>query len=275
MQMDDLSGPVFNLRALKIYIDGACPGNRGGPGGFSAWVEYPFDWDRPDEHLESRGYLKTTNNRMELRACLFAHEWILENAASMGVQHVQIVTDSKYVKESYDRAPDWVRGGGLNFHGRAMENMDLWRDLLRLRRKIAGRPRIEIIKIGRCSSAIAENVDRDAKLASRSPTRADDGFKPGKIGRARNNDKKAAQAYPATGDEIVIRVYRTRPVKRGTQVVYFQTYCEDRQDFFQKYWAQVDNAIGNSFHRGNTFLVKMNDSAKNPGIERIMEQPRD
>src|SRR5690242_15017803 len=139
MRVEALLEPVFDLRSLKIYIDGACPGNRGGPGGFSAWVEYPFDWNRPDECLESRGYFKTTNNRMELRACLFAHEWVLEKGADIGVQHVQIATDSKYVKESYARAPEWLRDGGLNSHGRAMENMDLWRDVVRLRRKIAGR----------------------------------------------------------------------------------------------------------------------------------------
>ncbi|HEY6468102.1 MAG TPA: RNase H family protein [Candidatus Acidoferrales bacterium] len=263
---------MFDLRALKIYVDGACPRNRGGPGGFSAWVEYPFDWDKPGEPLESRGYFNTTNNRMELRACLFAHEWVLERGASIGVQHVQIATDSKYVKESSDRVPGWVQSGGLNSFGRAMENMDLWRDVLRLRRKIAGRPRIEIVKIGRCSTPIAKNVDRDAKLAVRSPTYVDDGFKPGKIGKARNNDGRAAQPYPAAGDEVIIRVYRTRAVKRGAQVIYFQTYCEQRRDFLEKYWAQADEATGNSLHRGNAFLVRMNDDAKNPRVAKIVKE---
>jgi len=39
---------MLDLRALKIYVDGACPRNVGGPGGFAAWREFPFDWGKPD-----------------------------------------------------------------------------------------------------------------------------------------------------------------------------------------------------------------------------------
>jgi ribonuclease HI len=94
----------FNLRALKMYLDGSCPKNPGGNGGFAARLEYPFDWGQPDEHLDCCGYFETNNNRMELRARPFAHEWILDQGDGLGVQHVQIVTDSRYVYENYNRA---------------------------------------------------------------------------------------------------------------------------------------------------------------------------
>ncbi len=261
---------MFDLRSLKIYIDGACPGNVGGPGGFAVWLEFPFDRNKADEFLESRGYFNTTNNRMELRACLFAHEWILDQGIDIGVQHVQIATDSKYVHENYNRAIGWSQNDWRNLYERTIGNGDVWKALLRARRKIGGRPRLEIIKIPRCCSQIAKNVDRDARLAARSPTHTDSGFKPGKIGRARNNDKRAAQPYPACGDKVIVYVYRTQVAGRGVQTVRFQTYSEERRDFFEKFWAQAEDAIGNSLHRGNAFLVRMNNTPENPRIVEIL-----
>jgi len=102
----------FDLRALKIYIDGSCRKNPGGSGGFAARIEYPFDLNRPDEPLEYRGFFETSNNRMELTACLFAHEWILDQGDGLGVQHVQVVTDSKYVYENYNRSIGWRETDG-------------------------------------------------------------------------------------------------------------------------------------------------------------------
>ena len=82
----------FNPHALKIYVDGNCWENPGGAGGFAARVEYPSDWLREDEVIQCAGYYETTNNRMELRACIFAHEWALERIDRLGVQRFQVVT---------------------------------------------------------------------------------------------------------------------------------------------------------------------------------------
>lgn len=259
---------MLDLRSLKIYIDGSCLKNPGGPGGFAARLEFPFDWDRPDELLVARGYFQTTNNRMELRACLFAHEWILERRDALDVQHVQIVTDSKYVNENYNRAMTWASSKWCNARGRTMLNADLWKDLIRVRRKIGGRPRVEIIQIPRRSSQIAKDVDDDSKAAAKAPHCMDSGFKPGKVGRARNNNRKAAQPYPAAGDERIVLVYGTAPLRRGFQKVKFQTYSGEERDFFDKFWAEAEDCIGNSLHRGNAFCVRMNAL---PNCPRILE----
>lgn len=261
---------MFDLRSLKIFIDGACPGNKGGPGGFAAWLEFPFDWGRSDEFLESRGYLHTTNNRMELRACLFAHEWILDGCGGHDVQHVQVVTDSNYVHDSYAYSIRWSEDDWRNFYGRTVGNIDLWKALIRIRRKLRGRPRVELVKIPRCSCQIAKYVDRDAKNAAKSPSLADDGYKPGKIGRARNNTGRAAKMYPTAGEDIIVLVYGTKVARRGVQIVKFQTYSEVRRDFFDKFWAYAEDDIANSLHRGNAFLIRMNAAPQNPYIVEIV-----
>jgi ribonuclease HI len=263
---------TFDLRSLKIYVDGSCLKNPGGPGGWCAWVEFPFDWGRPDVFVESRGYFQTTNNRMELRAVLFAHEWVLGGCDGSEVQHVQIASDSKYVCENYGRSQYWAGDDWCNRDGREMLNVDLWKELLRIRRKISGRPRVEVMKIDRRSCQLAKNVDDGAKLAARSPQHTDGGFRPGKVGRSRNNNNKAAALYPAAGEEIIICVYKTEPTRRGVQTVRFQTYSEEKRDFFEKFYARADYLIGNSLHRGHAFQVRMNAEPRNPRIVEIIAE---
>ena len=151
-----------------------------------------------------------------------------------------------------------------------MLNADLWKDLLRLRRKIGGRPRVEMVQIPRRSSKIAQEVDNDAKAAARFPTCVDSGFKPGKVGRTRNSNRKAARPFPASGQELIILVYKTQVARRGMQIVRFQTYSAEKRAFFDKFWAEAGNEIGNSLHRGNAFLVRMNDSADCPRVLEII-----
>jgi ribonuclease HI len=261
----------FDLRSLKIYIDGSCRKNPGGSGGFAARIEYPFDWNRPDELLEYRGFFETNSNRMELAACLFALEWILDQGDGLGVQHVQVVTDSKYVYENYNRSIGWSRNGWRNFHDRPVENPDLWKDLLRARRKLGFRLRVEVKLIAGKSTPITKAVDRDAKTASTMPSRVDRGFQSGKIGRSKNNSGKAAKMYPAAGEEFVIRIYQTF-VRGNVQKIKFQTFSEEKKDFFDKYVAYAEHTIGNALHRHHVYRVQMNDVSQYPQILEILEE---
>jgi ribonuclease HI len=261
----------FDLRALKIYIDGSCLKNPGGGGGFAARLEYPFDWGQQDAHLDYCGYFETNNNRMELRACHFAHEWILDQGEGLGVQHIQIVTDSKYVYDNYNRSIGWSKNGWRNFHERPIENSDLWKDLLRVRRKLGFRFRVEMKLIAGKSTPITMAVDRDAKAASTQPSRVDRGFRSGKIGRSKNNTGKAGKLYAAAGDELVIRIYQTM-VRGKLQKIKFQTFSEDKKDFFDKYVAYAEHAIGNELHRQHVYRVQMNDVSQYPQIIEIFEE---
>jgi hypothetical protein len=208
---------------------------------------------------------------MELRGCLFAHEWILGEGVGIGVQHVQIATDSQYVCDSYVNSMYWSQDDWCNRDGREMLNVDLWKALLRIRRKIGGRPRIEVIKIPRVSCPLAIKVDEGAKLAAQSPYHVDGGYKPGKVGRSRNNNTRAAKLYPAAGEEVIVLVYKTEPVRRLVQTVKFQTFSEEKHDFFDKFWARAENMIGSALHRGNVYRVRVNDEPGNPRIVEILE----
>lgn len=262
----------FDLRALKIYVDGSCTKNPGGSGGFAARLEYPFDWNRPDELLDFCGYFETNNNRMELRACVFVHEWILRQKEQLGVDHVQVVTDSKYVYDNYNRCIGWSRNGWRNFHERPVENVDLWKQLLRVRRKLGGLIRVQMQLIKGKSTPIAKEVDRAAKAASKLPSRVDLGFRSGKVGRSKNSTSAAAQMFPAAGQNIVIRVYQTVAVRRDEQKLKFQVFSEEKKDFFDKFTAYAAPAVGNQLHRQHIYLVRMNDVAQYPRVEEILAE---
>ena len=99
---------------IIIYTDGSSRGNPG-PGGYGI-VMQEVDTNYKKEF--SKGFKKTTNNRMELLAVIIALEK-LKNPN----QKVHIYTDSKYVSDSVEKkwVFNWERKGFKN-----KKNPDLW-----------------------------------------------------------------------------------------------------------------------------------------------------
>lgn len=260
----------FDPHALKIYVDGNCWKNPGGSGGFAARVEYPFDLDREDDLVEYRGFIETNSNRMELRACIFAHDWAHENIDRLRVQRIQVVTDSIYVHDGYSWVVRWSQNDYCSSVGRPIKNEGLWKDLMRLRRNLVRRVHIEVKLIPRRSNDAAKEVDRRAKAAGKRPTEIDRGFPKGKIGRPKNKSRGAASLYPAAGQTPIIRIYKSDRVRRDVQLFRFELYDEGKKDFFEKFEAYTDAAIGNELHRQNVYHVRMNEIPRYPQILEIL-----
>ena len=111
-----------NPRKIVIYTDGGCINNPG-PGG------YGIVSVRGKIRKEySGGFRKTTNNRMELMACIVALQTLRAKYS------ITIYSDSKYVVDGISKgwaekwqANDWKRAGQVK-----AENVDLWAELLKL-----------------------------------------------------------------------------------------------------------------------------------------------
>ncbi len=107
---------------VNIYTDGACKGNPG-PGGYGVLLTY-------GKHRKelSAGYTLTTNNRMELMACI-AGLRALKRACA-----VNLHSDSKYVVHAITRhwTRAWQRRGWKLKSGDPVKNRDLWEELLEL-----------------------------------------------------------------------------------------------------------------------------------------------
>ena len=86
---------------VKIYTDGAARGNPDGPGGYGAVLQYIDTKGQLHERELSRGYKKTTNNRMELMAVDRR-----SGSADKDRCRVEIVSDSKYVTDAFNEKMD-------------------------------------------------------------------------------------------------------------------------------------------------------------------------
>ena len=101
---------------IEIFTDGACSGNPG-RGGYGIVMRYG---DKEKEY--SKGFRRTTNNRMELLAVIDA----LSKIKRYDIP-VVVYSDSKYVIDSISKGWvfNWVKTG---FKGK--KNEDLWRRYL-------------------------------------------------------------------------------------------------------------------------------------------------
>ena len=103
-----------------IYTDGGCSCNPG-PGGYGSVIL--VDGKR---HELSGGFKHTTNNRMELMACIVALKSIKPGAS------VLVHSDSQYVVNGISKgwADKWRAQGWMRNKNDAAENYDLWHELL-------------------------------------------------------------------------------------------------------------------------------------------------
>jgi ribonuclease HI len=107
---------------VVIYTDGGCIGNPG-PGGYGAVMLFG------EKRRElSGGYRLTTNNRMELTACISALRELKSSSS------VLLYSDSKYVVDGMKKgwAKRWRANRWMRNKRERVENSDLWSQLLQL-----------------------------------------------------------------------------------------------------------------------------------------------
>lgn len=114
--------PPQKVGAITIYTDGGCLNNPG-PGGYGVVM---FDGNQSKEL--SGGFRLTTNNRMELTACIVALKAIPENSS------VVLYSDSKYVVHGITKgwAERWRANAWMRTKHDPAVNPDLWEELLEL-----------------------------------------------------------------------------------------------------------------------------------------------
>jgi ribonuclease HI len=254
--------------ALKLYIDGNAYDNPGGAGGFACVAEFPEAWQRDDEVVFSKGFHETTNNRMELQACISALKYVGDKGRALGVERVQIVTDSKYVYDGQKMARTWRSQGWKSALGRPIENSDLWKRFLSVRSQT--KVRSDIIWRKGKKSDILKLVDKTAKAAGKSPAKPDRGFRKGKIGRSKL--KGGSTLFPARGQEQTIRIYRSAQLRKTDNKIYFDVFDDVRGDFTEKCTAYVPSHLIGEMHRGHSYRVLFNDEVGNPSIVAILER---
>ena len=112
---------------VKIYTDGAARGNPDGPGGYGAVLQYIDTKGQLHERELSRGYKKTTNNRMELMAAIVALETLNRPC------QVDLYSDSKYLVDAFNQhwIDSWLKKNWKRGKNEPVKNRELWERLLK------------------------------------------------------------------------------------------------------------------------------------------------
>ena len=113
------------MKEVELFTDGACSGNPG-PGGWGAILRF-----KGIRRELSGGEEQTTNNRMELTACIAGLKALKEPCK------VTLTTDSKYVADGLQKgwAKSWQANGWRKADKKPALNPDLWEQLLELYEK--------------------------------------------------------------------------------------------------------------------------------------------
>jgi ribonuclease HI len=262
---------ALDPRAVQIHTDGSAYRNPGHVSGCAVVVRYPEHLNREDEVIVDFGCPKSTNQRMELTACIEGLRWVRQNVPWDGVTCVLVVTDSQYVKGCIGLAPVWKRNGWRNRDGQPILNADLWDDLLKARSK-AG-IRVEFVWEAGKTTDVGKRVDKLSKAAAkRGGINRDTGYKPGAYCRSMVRGG-VALPYPASGQVAVIRPYAKKPVIKGKEErLSFNMFDEVKQTYNSKYYAFATSMMAFELHRWHGYRVQFNDNPKYPQILKCKEE---
>ncbi|MBF0405970.1 MAG: ribonuclease HI [Candidatus Riflebacteria bacterium] len=115
-----ISDKNSDLPVVEIFCDGACKGNPG-PGGWGTLL-------RSDgKEKELSGYeSNTTNNRMELKACLNGLKSLTKPC------RIKITTDSQYLAKAFNNGwlAKWQKNGWRTADKSPVKNKELWEELV-------------------------------------------------------------------------------------------------------------------------------------------------
>ena len=158
------------MHEVDMYTDGAARGNPDGPGGYGTIIKFTDAKGVVHERQFSKGYIRTTNNRMELMACIIGFEALTKPCK------VKVYSDSKYLTDAFNKSwvASWIKNNWVRPKTGPVKNVDLWKRLLKAMEKHqteyiwikghAGHPENELCDKLATSAALSGNLENDEGL---------------------------------------------------------------------------------------------------------------
>ncbi len=114
------------MTKITMYTDGAARGNPDGPGGYGTVLEFVDSKGTLHTKELSQGYVRTTNNRMEMMAAIAGFEALLRPC------EVLVYSDSQYLINAFNQhwIDGWIKKGWKRGKNEPVKNVDLWKRLL-------------------------------------------------------------------------------------------------------------------------------------------------
>ncbi len=160
----------MSMPTIEIYTDGACASNPG-PGGYGIVMLYKDKNGNVHQKEFSKGFICTTNNRMELLAVIDAL-----NLVKMPCK-ISLYSDSKYVVDAINQKwlDSWQEKNWKIYSKNPVKNIDLWKKYLIAQK----RHKITFFWVkGHASNKYNELCDKLAVMARNSSNlETDEGYK--------------------------------------------------------------------------------------------------
>ena len=158
---------LFRKNVLYIYTDGSSLNNPR-TGGIGYLFVY-LDNDCVEQRIQGDefGYKGSTNQQMELKACIEALKKLEHLNLDISNYKIEIRTDSMYIVENRNKAFfQWSRNGWYNDYGKPVLNSDLWSELLKVVKKANCFVEFKWVK-GHAKDEDNKTVDRLARLSAK------------------------------------------------------------------------------------------------------------
>jgi len=253
--------------ALNIYTDGSSFNSprKGGIG-----IRYITVDSYGNEHIQNSffpGYKGATNNQMELQACIQALKEALQLQLISNVNRIFIFTDSLYVVDNYKRAMfNWSANKWFSQSGKPVINADLWKDLLKVMKKIRKNVEFKWVK-GHSKNIHNKAVDKmaraSAKLAVKEPL--------SHVNVRRKISSKSVDQGSVTmkGQRISIRIITCEYLR-------VQNIWKSKYEVISKnsrYCGNVDFIFCKQLMgAGHSYYVRVNDDTVNPWVVQIFRE---
>ncbi|MCX6136348.1 MAG: ribonuclease HI [Ignavibacteriales bacterium] len=257
--------------ALNIYSDGSSYSSpRVGGVGIRFICADRFGNENFIKDLQITGYKGATNNQMELLACIKGLEEAISQDYVQTVDKVVVHTDSLYVKDNYTRALyTWQKSRWCNQHGKPILNADLWKQLLKVVKRLysVGR-RFEIRWVrGHSTDIHNKAVDRLAKQSAK--TAINPALTVVQVRRKLSSKRTHIDSVAMKGQRLVIRIVTAEYLRVQRTNKYRYEVMSKHSNYFQC----VDTIFGEMDLRGaHYYLVSVHKNQENPTILKVHQE---
>lgn len=254
-------------KALNIYTDGSSYSRprRGGIG-----IRFVIINEHGDEVVQEEllsGYRQATNNEMELLASIRALEIAEEHPQLRSVERIVIFTDSLYVKDNVTRAIfQWTRQKWCTREGRPIENASLWKDLVRVIKRLPKRVDFEWVK-GHSKDAHNRAVDKLAQQSAKGVLNPP--LRVSSVRKKQTSQTVHVGIVPMRGQTLRIRIITDTYMKVQRVYKYKYEVLEGSVDHV----GCVDLIFADDCLRsGHHYEVRINDNTNNPRITEVVRE---
>ncbi len=264
--------PKIVENAILIYTDGSLysVGRKGGYGMVFVHVDSVGEEKIITTHSPI-GVCGTTNNRMELTACIKAIKMAPDIAQFSEVDRIVIRTDSKYVVDNhYYALTSWAKNKWRNKNGRPIDNADLWKEFSREYKKIHKRVDIEWVKghgKGRNKDPYNNMADKLAKESAKNPLSKYEYRS--SVRRKTSPNRTIKGSVDIHGQIIDLLIIEIGWMKEQKIWKYrYQVVSKENSDYDSLDWIYSTKHMRD----GHIYKVLVNDNMDNPEIIEVIKE---